>query len=348
MVLDPFTALSVAGNIVQFTDFGIQLIKEGRDLYASADGSLQHNREFRHIADDLKRLIGRVRKSVTFPVTGNDLTTEESSIDDIAKECERLADILLGILDSLKIQPEDKQRKWHTFQQALKSMCGEKKINNIAQRLTNARGQLNTNILVNLNERINVLSLHQSQLFETLDLSTRAIIEAMVANRTSSESAVVENISLSNKAVRQDITEAKAEIINAVRLLDWTEWSSREVKGWESTNYKAITPEQKKAAFKPYACQRLSYRTMAERHGDIPQAHQSTFQWIYKPPVPDVGTWSDFSQWLSQENGIYWIQGKPGSGKSCLMKYLSHQEETRELLVKWAGEVPLIIASFFF
>jgi len=76
--------------------------------------------------------------------------------------------------------------------------------------------------------------------------------------------------------------------------------------------------------------------------------------------------WSDFSQWLSQENGIYWIQGKPGSGKSrcliyctanaksnsigksCLMKYLTYQEETRELLVKWAGEAPLIIASFFF
>ena len=126
----------------------------------------------------------------------------------------------------------------------------------------------------------------------------------MVASGAASKSAVLESISTSSKAVRQDIIEAKAEIINAVRLLDWTEWSSREVKGWESTNYKAMTPEQKKAAFKSYACQRLSYRSMAERCSDISEAHQSTFQWIYKSPVPGMEIWSDFSQWLSQENGI--------------------------------------------
>lgn len=142
----------------------------------------------------------------------------------------------------------------------------------------------------------------------------------MVASRASLKSTGAESIS---KAFRQDIIEAKAEIINAVRLLDWTEWSSREVKGWENTNYKAMTPEQKKAAFKSYACQRLSYRSMAERCSDIPQAHQSTFQWIYKPPVPGVGTWSNFPQWLSQENGIYWIQGKPGSGESVCIYILS-------------------------
>lgn len=150
ILLDPLTALSVAGNIVQFTDFGIRLLKEGRHLYASVDGSLQHNREFGLIAEDLKRLVDRVRKSVTLPVTGSGPTTGKSSLDDVAKECERLADILLGILDSLKIQPEDRQRKWHTFQQALKSMLAEKEINNIVQRLTNARGQLDTNILVHL------------------------------------------------------------------------------------------------------------------------------------------------------------------------------------------------------
>jgi hypothetical protein len=150
ILLDPLTALSAAGNIVQFTDFCIRFLKEGRHLYLSADGSLQHNREFELIAGDLKRLVDRVRKSTTLPVTGSSPTTEESSLADVAKECGRLADILLGILYSLKIQPEDRQRKWHTFQQALKSMRGEKEINNIVQRLTNAREQLDTNILVNL------------------------------------------------------------------------------------------------------------------------------------------------------------------------------------------------------
>lgn len=151
MVLDPLTALSVAGNIVQFTDFGVKLLKEGRELYASADGSIQHNRELELMSDDLRHLVDRIRKSIVFTVPENGPTDQErSSIFAVAKECDKLADILLGILASLKIQPQDKQSKWRTFQQALRSVRSESEIDNIAQRLANARAQLDTNILVHV------------------------------------------------------------------------------------------------------------------------------------------------------------------------------------------------------
>ncbi|KAF3940937.1 hypothetical protein ABW19_dt0204871 [Dactylella cylindrospora] len=59
---------------------------------------------------------------------------------------------------------------------------------------------------------------------------------------------------------------------------------------------------------------------------------------------------SEFSAWLrtGQTSEIFWIQGKPGSGKSTLMKYISRAEQTRNHLKLWAPpEGPLVIKFFF-
>ena len=60
--------------------------------------------------------------------------------------------------------------------------------------------------------------------------------------------------------------------------------------------------------------------------------------------------WVDFVQWLSDDEAgdhLYWIPGKPGSGKSTLMKYLYHDQRTQSLFRRWAGSQRLVIASCF-
>ncbi|KAK4182585.1 hypothetical protein QBC35DRAFT_395679 [Podospora australis] len=52
--------------------------------------------------------------------------------------------------------------------------------------------------------------------------------------------------------------------------------------------------------------------------------------------------------WLRSGSGVFHIAGKPGSGKSTLMKYLATHPMTQELLVKWAGTEHLILSHFFF
>ena len=71
----------------------------------------------------------------------------------------------------------------------------------------------------------------------------------------------------------------------------------------------------------------------SERRNRVDQVgkpYEGTFNWLFDP---QVGFWG----WLSgpQQAGtpiFFWIQGKPGSGKSTLMKYALAQKETRELL----------------
>jgi len=45
---------------------------------------------------------------------------------------------------------------------------------------------------------------------------------------------------------------------------------------------------------------------------------------------------------------LYWINGKAGSDKSTLMKYLIMHDKTKSALEKWAGWAKLLLSSFSF
>lgn len=55
-----------------------------------------------------------------------------------------------------------------------------------------------------------------------------------------------------------------------------------------------------------------------------------------------------FLNWLEHGNEIFHVSGKPGAGKSTLMKYLCEHDRTKELLEKWSGNKLLVFAKFFF
>ncbi|KAG9494916.1 hypothetical protein J7337_013145 [Fusarium musae] len=56
--------------------------------------------------------------------------------------------------------------------------------------------------------------------------------------------------------------------------------------------------------------------------------------------------WDSFVDWLKSDLPVYWITGKPGSGKSTLMKYLISDSRTPAALKKWKKDA-IIIAHFF-
>ncbi|MCJ1377300.1 hypothetical protein MMC17_000394 [Xylographa soralifera] len=53
-------------------------------------------------------------------------------------------------------------------------------------------------------------------------------------------------------------------------------------------------------------------------------AHTETLRWLFKPGTEGPG----LLEWLEGGEGIYWIQGKPGSGKSTAMRYLFGNPKT--------------------
>lgn len=101
----------------------------------------------------------------------------------------------------------------------------------------------------------------------------------------------------------------------------------------------------------------LRFHTIQSRFHAVEEAHRDTLNWVYEDPEAGESkcsgrVWSDFSAWLSSKNGIYWITGKPASGKSTLMKFIVTNPRTKQLLSDWGSPSPegkrLCMASFFF
>lgn len=86
----------------------------------------------------------------------------------------------------------------------------------------------------------------------------------------------------------------------------------------------------------------LLFPEIVQRHSEIPSAHRNTFRWALKDDCTNL------SQWLREGEGIYWVHGKAGSGKSTLMKFLEQESKTRDNLRIWAAGRPLVLASHYF
>lgn len=65
---------------------------------------------------------------------------------------------------------------------------------------------------------------------------------------------------------------------------------------------------------------------------------QKTFDWIWT---------STFKNWLEDDTPFFWISGKPASGKSTLMNYIAHAEETRTTLQDAHNKAWKVIYFFF-
>lgn len=93
----------------------------------------------------------------------------------------------------------------------------------------------------------------------------------------------------------------------------------------------------------------LRYPLMRMRESNVSSAYSTTFDWILDPETSHVHPpRPGFRDWLSSDDRIYWITGKPGSGKSTLMKFLYTHPATKTALQHWAGDSLLVLSAHFF
>lgn len=101
----------------------------------------------------------------------------------------------------------------------------------------------------------------------------------------------------------------------------------------------------------------LQFEARPRRHEAIPEAHKQTFRWLLDDQNTEDGTLdipskdetqrrTTFAQWLKSGNGIFWVSGKPGSGKSTFMKFVAGAARTHQLVSFWA--YPTIIVAHYF
>jgi hypothetical protein len=94
---------------------------------------------------------------------------------------------------------------------------------------------------------------------------------------------------------------------------------------------------------RPEIIKSLDAPGLGDRAEIIESKYKDTFDWIYETDEPG------FIKWLRTGSGIFWISGKPGSGKSTLMKLIATDERTENYLIQdWRSDTRHLLVSFFF
>lgn len=183
--MDPLSALSVAGNIIQFIQFTTQVLSKGQEIYSSSSGLPAERSEigavsqdFKSISQSIKRSLNTRQKNIIAEELFNksvdilsashelkeltdklnlsldgrqSLCTDEDdqALNTICDSCIEIAGELSDHLDKLKVRGQ-KYRRWKSFRQALKTVWKKEAIDNLVKRLSLLRGQLEFHILASL------------------------------------------------------------------------------------------------------------------------------------------------------------------------------------------------------
>jgi hypothetical protein len=79
-----------------------------------------------------------------------------------------------------------------------------------------------------------------------------------------------------------------------------------------------------------------------ERLGQVEDVCEGNFQWLFEKQE------LEFAKWLQSGSGIFWISGKPASGKSTLLKYAVSNSRTYEASSQNNSRNRWIYGDFFF
>lgn len=328
---DPLTAVGLAGNIVQFVSFCGDLISRGQEIYRSADGALVEHLELEAITTHLDRLvIGMMRLGLPAE------TESEKQLEDLCRQCRAAAQELLQAVRNLKV--DGKSKKWKSFRQALNSIWSSDRIHSLSARLEAFRRQIDTTLIVLLRE------------------------QNALANRDHAQQLGKINDNLTNMGV--STKQWQKDLIETLHRENWQPQNPRDIAAFSTELSSAAEAERERRATSNIM-HLLDFYERLDRYERIKEAHAKTFGWIFRrgnvlqeagqpslrraSALPHRNTyWHSFTDWLESNGSIYWITGKPGSGKSTLMKFINNDPRTVAHLQDWTSGSELIQAGWFF
>ncbi|KAF5714994.1 P-loop containing protein [Fusarium mundagurra] len=341
--------ISLAASIIQIIDVSSRVVSKSIEIYQSTDHQLIEHREIDHITRALSGSARQIRKSIG----DNRDPKSDTEIEQLrlAADCQKIATELLKALERLKNCGQ--HGRWSSLRQGLKVVWNEEKIANLETRLDRYRQQMIQYILETLRSDDRV-----SRDIYMYVIANRIIFRTQTEASAAQQSAIFQSIKkLQHGQSKLEVTQVEfgrqflMEIKKHVGNADGERWRKDllgAIHNRSRPRLQTTTQPRGKVDIRRRLIKSIEFQDMDGREIRITKASKETFKWIYESPTTDVLPWASFRAFLQrEESGMYWITGKPGSGKSTLMKYLMKNDRTYDLLRRWAPE-GVITGAFYF
>ncbi|KAI1746629.1 hypothetical protein F4782DRAFT_523861 [Xylaria castorea] len=332
-------SISLAGIVLKLVIFSLDFIGDAKQVY-------KHGATDRNI--DLSIVTKSVEDGTTSLVKQLDSFSDNQVLDTDGEQLKELslraAEIGRELAQRLRRVTADDTSKWRSFKAAALGMWDAGEIEKIEKRLGAIKDQVQLRILVGIRDKVNQShDTHSSRILSTLEE-----VAKQQAGSKEDTRRMIEKLNEADKISRghhEELIQLGNQILNSINAMSIA-GSSISVpihQAQSGVHHEATSEEAEK-----FILNSLWYTDINSREQDILENHADTFQWIFENPKTAGKPWDSFVDYLTGDTSTYWITGKPGCGKSTLMKFISDSPKTQVLLEQWAGERELIRASYYF
>ncbi|KAK6953534.1 hypothetical protein Daesc_005839 [Daldinia eschscholtzii] len=349
--MEALAALGLACNILQLIECGYKAVVMAKELHGSRQDAIDSNANTEFVAREMRELSLRVMKDL--PASG--LTEDETALCRLAQQCSDLSNRLLALLESLKTKRRGSKldivttvlrnmRKKHELEQLQASLDNHRKqlqvhMNNVSH--SDLAQKLENTLITTSMSRTEILHLRD----QVLKLQNQVVINSntMVAFFHKLQRAV--EVPLKQAAILQSLRYPRMNdrFDNVETAHQKTfEWLLQGPEHTLAPGKESYTSEDDPALTGPDAnitSNQAKYQQHREfiawLQGELDHSDRNTPSKSVAPDRPS-------------EKNIFHILGKPGAGKSTLMKFLCENDITHKHLKVWAGEKRLIISKAFF
>ncbi|OAP60013.1 hypothetical protein AYL99_05015 [Fonsecaea erecta] len=309
-MLDPVSAIGLVAAIVQFVEFGAEIIQGAREVHGATSGATERNRSLEVVVRQTRDMISKLND----PDYAQD-TEDGKALGRVAHECTILANQMLHLLQ--KVKAKDPNSTLQAVWAALKNQRYRGEMLELQERLDSCRNhvefQLNYLTSAETKSRLAVLVASTEGLADQLGILQKHVEELRCGTKVTT---------LSRKAQEQ--------LQKLVQLSDET--------------LSKIKHQHVLAAL-AYSGMETRFEEVSEEHR---KTFEWIFEDTTGSLGRGASNQESFVHWLSAGRGIFHICGKLGSGKSTLMKFLCNHPRTEAELQHWAGDRKLVFAKFFF
>ncbi|EEU39283.1 uncharacterized protein NECHADRAFT_82115 [Fusarium vanettenii 77-13-4] len=336
--MDPLSAVGLAGNIVQFIQFAASLFEATKEIHQSATGVSQNHTTLQVIYERLSDFCNKLETDFDETIDNGGVPKSQAkkgsslSLIELATACHQECKQLLSIVDSLRAKYSARSKPWRSFCVALRGVLITKEIEGLEARIAS----------------------YQAQMVLHLCSATRGAIRDIGAHIQAFRS---EGQSFHNCVTFQlgDISRALGNLTSRVQQMEDRNKIKKFQKGLYEDDYEPLTAKISELSLQSQKCineyellSSLNYEQRLARHENIKNAHHKTFSWIFKDDGGKTDETRRLISWLREGCGIFWVSGRPGSGKSTFMKFIAGHLETTSLLSLWANDRVMIKASHYF
>ncbi|KAI0851727.1 hypothetical protein F5Y00DRAFT_274615 [Daldinia vernicosa] len=349
--MEALAAVGLVSNVLQLIECGYKVVLMTKELHESRQDSTQSNNNTAFVAQEMRELSARVMKDL--PSSG--LTEDEMALCRLAQQCSDLSNKLLALLEDLKTKKPGS--KLDIITTVLRNMRKKNERNEIKANLDDYRKQLQIQISTmsrsdlaqKLEQTLSATSMSQKEMLHLRDHVQRLQHSVMVDSDNT--------ITFFQKL--QEVVEIPFKQAAILQSLRYPRMHDR-FENVETAHQKTFqwllegpeTPsdqEQRESAVGNSHNATDSNLNTTSRQAKY-QQHREFSTWLrggldnLHADIPG----HDITPTRPYKENIFHITGKPGAGKSTLMKYLCQSEITLKHLKAWAGEKNLILAKAFF